>query len=229
MGLSDAVMKILVHIHPKFVGGPNQRLKGIPRPDALCGACLQAHISFADALSGTQLSRIVVQEDFGMGKHHQQRLFLGQRQGKALIQLLVAAGVPEELIKGCLQRLSLCRTGMVSVGQEVSVKLPEILGELLQDVTMGKKAWRQFLVVAIFMNPAQGQLGGQPVELGRIITQEQLNHRVGRLGSVGRDGQSFLHALAQVDSLFGQVRIQGCVAKNLGTTRWMCCSFCCWA
>ena len=53
-------MKILVHIDPKLVGGPNQRLKGIPCPDTLCGACLQAHVSFADALSGTQLSRIVV-------------------------------------------------------------------------------------------------------------------------------------------------------------------------
>jgi hypothetical protein len=49
---------------------------------------------------------------------------------------------------------------MVSVGQEVSVELPEVLGELLQDVAMGKEAWHQFLVVAIFMNPAQGQLDG---------------------------------------------------------------------
>jgi len=60
VGLSDAVIKILVHIHRKLGGGPNQRLKGIPCLDALSGACLQAHISFADALPGTQLSRIVV-------------------------------------------------------------------------------------------------------------------------------------------------------------------------
>src|SRR2546428_5384322 len=97
---------------------------------------------------------------------------------------------------------------MISVGQQVSVELPEILGELLQDVAMGKEAWRQFLGVAIVMDPAQGQLDGQAVELGRIITEQQLNHRVGGLGSVGRDGQGFLHALAQIGSLFGQVRIQ---------------------
>lgn len=30
---------------------------------------------------------------------------------------------------------------------------------------MGKEAWPQFLVVAIFMNPAQRKLDGQPVEL----------------------------------------------------------------
>jgi len=130
----------------------------------------------------------------------------GRRE--ALIQLLVAAALPEEVIKGRPQRIRLCRTGMVSVGQEVSVELPEILGELLQDVAMGQEAWRQFLVVALFMNPAQGQLDGQPVALGRIITEQQLNHRVGGLGSVGRDRQGFLHALAQIGSLFGQVRIQ---------------------
>jgi len=61
---------------------------------------------------------------------------------------------------------------MVSVGQQVSIELPEVLGELLQEVAMGKKAWRQFLVVAIFMDPAEGQLDGQPIKLGRIITQE---------------------------------------------------------
>ncbi len=35
-----------------------------------------------------------------MGKPHQQRLFLGPRPGEALIPLLVAAGLPEEVIKG---------------------------------------------------------------------------------------------------------------------------------
>jgi len=53
-------MKILVHVHPKLGGGPNQRLKSIPRPDALAGACLQAHVSFADTLSGAEFRRIVV-------------------------------------------------------------------------------------------------------------------------------------------------------------------------
>ena len=60
VGLSDAVIKILVHIHCKLVGGPNQRLKSILCADALGGACLQAHISFADALSGTQFGWMVV-------------------------------------------------------------------------------------------------------------------------------------------------------------------------
>jgi hypothetical protein len=39
VGLSNAVMNILVDIHPKLVGGTHQRLKGIPSPDALSGAC----------------------------------------------------------------------------------------------------------------------------------------------------------------------------------------------
>jgi hypothetical protein len=75
-------------------------------------------------------------------------------------------------------------------------------------LAMGKETWRQFLVMAIFMNPAQGQLDGQPVELGRIITEQQRDYRVSGLGSVGRDRQGFLHAPAQSGSLFGQVRIQ---------------------
>ncbi len=73
---------------------------------------------------------------------------------------------------------------------------------------MGKEGWRQFLVVAIFMDPAQGQLDSHPGEWGRIITYYELNHRVGGLGSVGRNRQGFLHALAQIGPLFGQVRIQ---------------------
>src|SRR5256885_15943789 len=86
---------------------------------------------------------------------------------------------------------------MVSVGHQVSIERPEVLGELLQDVAMSKEAWHQFLVMTIFMDPAQGQLDGQPVELGRIITHKQLNHRVGSLASVGRDGQGFLHARSE--------------------------------
>ena len=150
-----------------------------------------------------------------MGKHHQQRFFLGTRPGETLIQLLVATALPEEVVKGNPQRIRLGLAGMVSVGQQVSIELPEVLGKLLQEVAMGKKAWRQFLVVAIFMDPAQGQLDGQPIELGRIITQQQLDHRVGGLGSVGRDRQGFLHTLAQIGSLFGQVRIQHAVELAL--------------
>ncbi len=202
-------MKILVHIHPKLDGRTHQRLRMYPTPQCpLWCVRGRAHISFADALSGTQLRRIVVQEDFRMGKHHQQGLFLDQRPGEAFIQLLVAADLPEEEIKRSSQCLSLCRTGIVSVGQEVSVERPERLGELLQEVAMGKEAWCEFLVMTIFMDPAQGQLDRQSVELGRIITQQQLNDWVGGLGSVGRDRQGFLHALAQIGPVFGQVRIQ---------------------
>src|SRR5260370_40005091 len=110
-------------------------------------------------------------ENLGMGKHHQQRFFLGQRQSFALIQLVVAATLSEEALKLHSQRIRLGQTGMVSVGQEVSVELPKILGETFQEVAMGKETWREFLVVAIFMNPAQSQFNGQPVELGRIIAQ----------------------------------------------------------
>src|SRR5437764_10719562 len=131
-----------------------------------------------------------------MGKHHQQRLFLGQRQNFALIQLAVAAGLPEEAVKGRPQGISLGLTGMISVSQEVSVELPEILGELLQEVAMGEEAWRQFPVMAIFMDPAQGKLDGQPVELGCIITKEQFDYWVGVLGSVARVRQGFLLGLA---------------------------------
>ena len=90
-----------------------------------------------------------------MGKYHQQRVFLGQRQSFALIQQVVAAALPKEVLKLSLQRLSLCLTGMVSIGQQLSVELPEVFGETLQKVAMGKEAWRQFLVMALFMNPAE--------------------------------------------------------------------------
>lgn len=73
---------------------------------------------------------------------------------------------------------------------------------------MGKEVWGQFLVVAIFMNPAEGELNRQPVELGGIITQQQRNDWVGGLGAVGRDRQGFLHALAQIGPVSGQVPIQ---------------------
>lgn len=58
VGVADAIMEIQEKIDPKFVGGFDKRLKGIPSRDALRGACLQTHVSFADPLSGPQLSRI---------------------------------------------------------------------------------------------------------------------------------------------------------------------------
>lgn len=85
VGLADAIMEILEEIDSKFGGRFDESLKGVPGRDALSGACLQTHISFADPLSGTQFSRIVVQENLRMGKHHQQGFFLGQRQGFACV------------------------------------------------------------------------------------------------------------------------------------------------
>src|SRR5713226_4532432 len=55
IGLGNAIMEILGNIHSKLLGRFDQGLKGIPRVDPLGRACLQAHISFADALSSTQL------------------------------------------------------------------------------------------------------------------------------------------------------------------------------
>jgi hypothetical protein len=154
VGVSNTIMKIVEHIDLQFLGGFHQRLKGIPSSNALSGACLQAHVSFADALSGPELGGIVVQENFGMGKHDQQRFFLGQRQYFALIQLLVAAGLPKELVKGHSQRISLGDAGMVSVSQQVSVEFPKVLGELLEKLAMGQETRDKFLVMAIFVDPA---------------------------------------------------------------------------
>src|SRR2546423_45296 len=45
--------------------------------------------------------------------------------------------------------------GMVPIVQQVPVELPEVLPEGLKDVAMGRDAWSQLLLVAIFMDPAQ--------------------------------------------------------------------------
>lgn len=171
VGLGDAVMKIVEDIDPELVSRRNQCLEGIPSPNPLFGACLQTDVAFADALSGPELSRIIMQEDFRMGKHHKQLVFLCQRAPFALIELLVAAGLPEELIKLRPACLSLMRAGVLSVSQQVGIQLPEALGELLQEVAMVSKAWDQFLVMAIFMDPAESQFCGQAVELWGVVTE----------------------------------------------------------
>jgi hypothetical protein len=66
------------------------------------------------------------------------------------------------------------------------------------------------------MDPTQSQLGGQAVELRSIITQKQFNNGVIRLGSVGRDSQSFFHPLAQRVCLGRQGPIQDGVELVLG-------------
>src|SRR3989442_5113902 len=102
------------------------------------------------------LGRVIVQENFRMGKRHQQRFFLCQRKRKALVQLLVATALPKEVLKLPLQRLSLLLVGIVPIGHKLAVELPEAFFEGVQELAMIRDAWDQFLVVAIFMNPAQG-------------------------------------------------------------------------
>ncbi len=60
VSMSNAVMKILVDIDSELGGSPHQSLKGIPCPDAFSGTCLQAHISLANTLPGSQLRWIIV-------------------------------------------------------------------------------------------------------------------------------------------------------------------------
>src|SRR2546428_10960313 len=127
-----------------------------------------------------------------MGKHHQQVVLLGQSQSQALVQLVGAGGLPEEPSKRSPARVSLGTAGVVSVSQEVSVQLPEARAEGVQDVALRRKAWRQFLVGAIFMEPAQSECCRQTVELGRLVTEEEVNHWAGRLGSRGSDGEAHL-------------------------------------
>src|SRR5262245_60489436 len=76
---------------------------------------------------------------------------------------------------------------------------------------MKSHAWDQFLVVTECMNPTESQLCRQGIELGGIVAQEQVDHRVDGLSSVGCYCQSLFDALAQIHSKFGQVRIENLV------------------
>ena len=163
-------MHLLKYIHPELLSRTDQRLKRIPSPNPLPRARLQAHVSFAYALPGCELGRIIMQEQFGMGKHHQQGFLLGQRQRFPLVQLFVVAGLPEEPLKLTPQIVGLLLVGLVPVGHELPVQLPEVLLEFVQPLAMESKAWGQLLIVAIFMHPAEGQFSRQPVTLRRIVT-----------------------------------------------------------
>src|SRR2546429_6345340 len=55
-----------------------------------------------------------------------------------------------------------------------------------------------------FVLTCQSQLEGESIELGSIITQQKARDRVGALGSINRNSQSLLDALAQIDPKFGQ-------------------------
>ena len=111
-----------------------------------------------------------MQENFGMGKRHQQVVLLCQRQRFSLVQLFVVTGLPEEPLKLTPQIVGLLGSGMLPVGQQLAVQLPEVLLEFVQPLAMVSQAWGQLLVVAIFMYPAEGQFSRQPVTLRRIVT-----------------------------------------------------------
>src|SRR3979411_1086228 len=170
MGKSDAIIQIGKEIDPKFLGSCNQCLKGVPSLNPVSGTCLQTHIAFANPLSSPQFSRIIVQENLGMGKHHEQVMFLCQGPLFALIQELVATGLPEELIKLALQSAGLGRTRVVTIVQKALIELPEALAKLLQELHVMGKAGDQFLVVTQFMDPAQRQFLRQRIELGSVVT-----------------------------------------------------------
>src|SRR2546427_1568896 len=102
-------------------------------------ACLQTHVPFADALSGSQLGRIVMQEDFGMDQHDEQRLFLDQRQRFSLVQLVIAGSLPEKLLTFSPQRVSIRLMRMWLVGLQLAVQLPETLLEVLPRVGEGSE------------------------------------------------------------------------------------------
>src|SRR5712671_2754102 len=121
VGKGDAIIQIGKEIDPKFLGRGNQCLKGVPGLNPVSGACLQTHIAFANPLSSPQFSRIIVQENVGMGKHHEQVMFLCQGPLFALIQELVATGLPEELIKLGIQSAGLGRTRVVTIVQKALI------------------------------------------------------------------------------------------------------------
>ena len=158
MSSKDAIIEIVEEIDSKLLGSSNQRLKGIPSFNSLSSARLQAHIAFADALSGPQFSRIVVQKNFGMRKHHEQLLFLCQCACLVLIQLVIATLACEEVIKLCPQSVSGGLVWMLPIGQQIAVEEPEGPAEVFQDVAMGKEAWLEALVVTELMDPAQRQV-----------------------------------------------------------------------
>ena len=111
-----------------------------------------------------------MQENFGMGKHHQQGFVLSQSKRFALVQLLVASSLPKKLLKLTLQLLSILLVGILPIGQEFAVQLPETAAEGVQDADVVRDAWEQLLVMTKFVNPAERSFNRQPVELGRIVT-----------------------------------------------------------
>src|SRR5260370_7715197 len=96
-----------------------------------------------------------MQENFGMGKHHEQLLSLFEGACFALIQWLVVTSLSEKLIKFGLQSSSMGGVWMLTVVQEALIQLPEPFIELLQEVGIVNKARDHFLLMPIFIDPPQ--------------------------------------------------------------------------
>src|SRR5882757_6107758 len=131
MGLQETILKIVEDIDSQFLGGPDERLKGIPSRNPIAGACLQTHIALADPLPSSQFSGVVVQKDFGMDEHHEQLVSLFEGACFALIQLVIATLLGEELIKLRPQSGSLGSVWLCSIGNQLAVELPERLAPRL--------------------------------------------------------------------------------------------------
>src|SRR2546421_7802626 len=112
-----------------------------------------------------------MQGDPRMGKHHEQRLSLFEGTCFAFIQLLIATCMGKEVIKLGFQSLGLSWAWLFTVVQETLIQFPETFVERLQELRVVAKARDQFLVVTIFVNPAQGKGDCERIELGSIVAE----------------------------------------------------------
>lgn len=74
-----------------------------------------------------------------MRKHHQQRFFLSPAEGFALLKLFIATALyagSKEPIKLRLQTLSDFCTRTVPIGQQIAVKRPEAVLEVIQQLSV---------------------------------------------------------------------------------------------
>ncbi len=72
-------MDVSIEANPQFFGGCRQGHEGVPGAHAVLGARAKANISFADTLPDGQFGRVVMQREFGVLQHQQQRGFLGSK------------------------------------------------------------------------------------------------------------------------------------------------------
>jgi hypothetical protein len=141
-----------------------------------------------------------MQQNFWMRKNHKELLTLFKGAFFAGIQLLVTAGHSKDLIEGGLQNDHLGRVWMVAIVQEALIQRSLGGAELLQEGDMMGETWLEFLVMTEFMDPAQGEFDRERVELGSIKASQKRNHWIGRLGSIGSDGQCIFHIFSYCGS-----------------------------